>query len=144
MTVEAVWDNKSLFGLRKTEKSKVLEYRSYSIKESDVITLIHSSDLELLNPMQLHKNVEIGQAFNTDLKFVKPISEDSIEIYTWNVRENEQKNRKILVGPQINDENLISDDGETRIRWRDTQPGDYPPIPEGAKVNPIQLNLNMT
>lgn len=143
MTVESIYTDKKLLGLKTRQIRRVLDFRSYSIKESPVITIIHSSPLELLNPQELHKNAEEGDALNTDMQFVKPISEDSVETYVWNARENKHKDRKVLTGPAINEANLTSDDGKLKIIWRETQEGDYPPLPEEASVNPIQTVLGL-
>lgn len=45
-------------------------------------------------------------------------------------------------GEAINEANLVSDRGE-RIIWRETKPGDYPPLEQGVEMRPIQQSLKL-
>jgi hypothetical protein len=136
MTVEARYTFSKWFGLRRESRTEVADFRTITERVTPYKTTVNRPHLEILR--------EATDPKTEDYTFARAMSEDQIETYDWNPIDNEERNRKVYTGQEINDEALQNEDGTIVYSWRETQPGDYPQLTPGQEVEPIQLEFRLT
>lgn len=141
MTVEATRTESKSLGLRKTTRTRVLEFRAYHERVSETITLIGRPDSIMLKGSRAVKQYK--EIHEIEFVFAEPISEDEVEVRRsigLGYSDLEKSETVIFSREQINEANLVSETGE-RISWRPTKVGDYPPLKPGQEARPIQQSL---
>lgn len=124
MTVEAVRQEKRFFGLHTRERRTILDYRSWNQKKSSTYSVGKQPDRVL---------IDAGNIFNITREpavFAMAVSEDEIVTFKSHLRIARLEVKKYRK-EEINDASIIGVNGE-RVVWRETQPGDYPTLPDGA------------
>lgn len=131
MTVEATSTVNQRYGLlgmrsRDVEKTSVVEYRHAELTYGNVTTSETRRPFELnYGPRDKYGYVQIHTpkrwAWVTGENEVRvinatPLYDGSQEVHEFNIYR----------GEEINAANLTTEDGKTRLTWRETQPGDYP------------------
>ena len=133
MTVKLETQQKSLWGLKESEKSsKVLDFRG--IIEGGFI--YH----------QPHRRIVLDSG-DYDLGFpykgLKVISEDEVMVFEY--LGDELVGSIVYAEEEINQQNLQTEDGESNVVWSKTQEGDYPEVPPRKnsvyEVHQLRLRL---
>lgn len=138
MTVEAIKNHSKFLGLHTERKVRVLEFRGWTKRISDYMTVGGSPDVEILQMAPIFAE----ERKPTDrFVFLHPESEDEISVKTTPDLLDEGET-VIYSREQINDANLTTIDGAV-IRWRKTQQGDYVPLEPDQILHPIQLRLGL-
>lgn len=128
MTIEIEYKNKKWFGLRSETHRRLFDHRRWTRKVSSVITEGSPSGDSVLA-------IRVG-----DLRAQNPASDEFVFVYASTEDEVEVRRTPhpidngittVLSREDINAANLVNKWGE-RVVWRETQAGDYPPLPEGA------------
>lgn len=137
MTIEVERTDSRFFGMQKTFHTRVLDFRAWTKRISESMTSGFSGDMLVLSIGPILEDDEPSSKF----VFATPISEDDLEVTTKsNLMERGES--VIYSKDRINRENLTSHWGE-RIVWKETQPGDYPPLEPGQELRPIQQGLKL-
>lgn len=116
MTVQAERAESRFFGLRSTISTRVLDYRSWIRRESSMRTFSKGPDTVLLRMGNLRLPLSDPHIFAT------PISEHEVTVH-----KSDKSKPVTYTKREINGADLITVDGG-RVTWRETQPGDYPPL----------------
>lgn len=139
MTVEIERTVSRLGGLRKEKRTRVAEYRFIKEIKPNMVILHQRPELVILH-QEPPSNRDLS-SLPSSTTFAHVESEDSVKVYDSDLFTI--SNIRTFVGDEINQANLVNDEKDTRIKWRETIPGDYPEVPEGQVVMPRQLEFNL-
>jgi len=123
MTVESELMEPRLRGLRWTTTKRVVDYRL--IREDDLSTPQRDRTMLL-------DNSQDGP------RFAVATGEHKIHVSSFSPVDGRFTKGYDLVGPAINEANIVRFDDLERWTWRETRPGDYPEIQQGQTEVPIQ------
>lgn len=138
MTVEATRTRSKFGGLKHETTTRLLDFRAWDKKESAGITIVGNPETCMLQMgAVLAEKRKPGDKF----VFLKSTSEDDVEVTSMTTL-TEDGETVIFSREAINDQEFTTIYGE-KISWRETLPGDYPPLEKDQVARPIQQKLGL-
>lgn len=139
MTTEVEHKNKKWFGLRSETHRRLFDHRRWTRKVSPMITEGPASGDRVLALRVGDLNAE--NPAPDEFAFVHARTEDSV-VVRKTPHPLEDGTTTILTREQINEANLANRWGE-KVIWRETRPGDYPPLQPDQILDPVQQSFEL-